>query len=110
MFHMLSCFTLKDGVQIDEFKEALDAFTEHMRDQTLIASIGPIGRRRRDTPMDTDDARDHALFFVTHFDDRSQCDSAYSYILAADQQVAKIHYAVMGKVKSDAVFICWEDA
>ncbi|MEO1042015.1 MAG: hypothetical protein AAFX52_06970 [Pseudomonadota bacterium] len=109
MFHMLSCFSLVEGVETQDFLAAIDAFNRHMIDASLLSSAGPVGRRCAGTPMDTDEARDHEYFFVSTFSDRAQCDAAYAYILDAGPVISNIHEAVMSKVKDDAVFICWED-
>lgn len=45
MFHMLSCFNLRPGIAIDEFTKSLLAFEDHMQEQNLLVSIGPIGSR-----------------------------------------------------------------
>ncbi|MEM7741725.1 MAG: hypothetical protein AAF225_13105 [Pseudomonadota bacterium] len=109
MFHMLSCFSLIEGVKVSEFRDAIDAFNNHMIDASFVCSVSPIGRRCASTPMDTDEMRDHAFFFTSTFQDRAQCDAAYAYILEARSSISDIHDAVMSKVRDDAVFICWED-
>lgn len=108
MFHMLSCFDLKSGVTIDEFRESLDELTKHLKDIELIHSTGPVGRRQRHPIMDTDSERDHEFFFIMSFSDRDQCDRAVDYFLPGEAPVDSIHRAVHAKVK-DPVFICWED-
>ena len=54
MFHMLSCFDLKDRVTVAEFQAANTRFAEFMREQGLIESIGQVGRRHKHPIMDTD--------------------------------------------------------
>ena len=110
MFNMLSCFNLRSGVSLEDFQSAVETFVEHMQAQSLIVDVSPIGRRCAQTPMDTDDVRDHQFFFTSRFVNKAQCDAAYRYIEAAAPAVASIHGAVMRKVAPDAVFICWDEA
>ncbi|NHX27803.1 hypothetical protein HA397_28065, partial [Escherichia coli] len=74
MFHMLTCFNLKPGVEIEAFRDAFVGFVDHMRSVGLVESAGAIGKRQRDTIMDTDDERDHEYFVVMSFLDRAQPD------------------------------------
>jgi len=108
MFHMLTCFNLKSGITIDEFRQSLAEFTQHLQKIDLVHSTGPVGRRQRDTIMDTDDERDHEFFFITSFRDRAQCDRAVEYILPHEEPGESSHKAVYSKVQ-DPVFICWQD-
>ena len=108
MFHMLTCFNLKPEIAMDNFRHVIAEFMEHMKANELVHSSGPIGRRQRDTIMDTDSERDHEFFFILSFRDREQCDRAVEYILPHEEPGESIHKAVYSKVK-DQVFICWED-
>ena len=67
MFHMLSCFDLNPGEEIGMFQSAYAAFVDEMKRIDLVESTGPIGNRQRDTPMDTDDEREHEYFVVMSF-------------------------------------------
>ena len=108
MFHMLSCFNLLPGDDIEGFRRVYAEFVEAMRAIDLVESSGPVGRRRADTPMDTDDERDHEFFVVMSFRDRAQADAAYARILAHSGPEDAAHAAVFPRV-SDPVFICWQD-
>ena len=105
MFHMLSCFDLNPDVRVGEFRQSVADLDEHLRDIDLIESIGPIGRRQKDTILDTDSNRNHEYFFVTSFRDRAQSDRAAQYMTNTEDP---LHKAVYSTVR-DAVFICWED-
>jgi len=105
---MLTCFNLVPETSIDEFRQSLAAFTEHMQEIDLVHSTGPVGRRQTDTIMDTDEERDHEYFFLTNFRDRAQCGRSVEYILPHQEPGESSHKAVYSKVK-DPVFICWED-
>ena len=108
MFHMLSCFNLKSGLQIQDFELSYTAFVEEMKNAGLVESTGKIGRRQSDTPMDTDDQRNHEFFVVMSFIDRSQVDKAYAHIMKHIEPGEKTHDSVYSKV-IDPVFICWQD-
>ena len=108
MFHMLTCFDLAPGIELGVFRRALADYTAHMRSLDLVESSGPIGRRERDTIMDTDSERDHEHFVIMTFRDRAQVDAAVDHILKHEEPTDTIHTAVYGKVR-DPVFICWQD-
>jgi len=108
MFHMLTCFNLKQEHSIGEFSQSLCDFTAHLQKIDLLHSTGPVGRRQRHTIMDTDSERDHEYFFIMSFQDRAQCDRAVEYILPHKEPGDSIHNATLANVK-DPVFICWED-
>ncbi len=108
MFHMLTCFNLRPGIELGVVRVALEAFSAHMRQLDMVVSDSPIGERQSDTPMDTDGERNHRYFTTTTFRDRAQCDAAYGYIKAHTEPGFTIHNAVYSKVK-DAIFICWQD-
>ena len=108
MFHMLTCFNLRPDISIGEFQQSLAEFTAHQLELELIHSTGPVGRRQRDTIMDTDAERDHEYFFIMSFRDRAQCDRAIEYVLRREKPGETIHGAVFSKVK-DQIFIAWED-
>ena len=108
MFHMLSCFNLKPGEEIGAFRSAFRNYVDEMKRIGLVESTGPVGNRQSDTPMDTDDERDHEYFVVMSFRDREQVDAAYAHIMhhAGPSDIA--HDSVYTKVM-DPVFICWQD-
>ena len=108
MFHMLTCFNLKPGVSIEEFRQSIQDLADHLEKQDLLHSIGPIGRRQTDTIMDTDEERDHEFFFITSFRDREQCDRSVDYVSPHEEPGESFHKSVNSKV-ADPVFICWED-
>ena len=108
MFHMLSCFNLNPGEDIETFSGAYRLFVEEMKKIDLVESSGPVGRRQNDTPMDTDDIRDHRYFAVMSFRDRAQVDAAYDYIMQHVGSADAAHDAVYTRVL-DPAFICWQD-
>lgn len=105
---MLSCSNLKDDEDIDTFRSAFADFVAYMKSVELVEDSGPIGRRRSDTPMDTDDGRDHEYFVVMSFKDCPQVDAAYTYILKHIEPGETSHNGVYKKVENP-VFICWQD-
>ncbi|MEM8813840.1 MAG: hypothetical protein AAGF59_14605 [Pseudomonadota bacterium] len=108
MFHMLSCFNLKPGIDIDVFHRLYAEFVETMREAGLVESSGPVGRRQNDTPMDTDDERDHEFFSVMTFKDRPQVDAAYAYLTERSEPAQSAHFGIFRWVEKP-VFICWQD-
>jgi len=108
MFHMISCFNLKPGEDIETFRSAYTAFVDEMKKVDLVESSGPIGRRQNDTPMDTDEQRDHEYFTVMSFRDRAQVDAAYDHIMQHVGTTDAAHDTVYTRV-CDPVFICWQD-
>lgn len=108
MFHMLSCFDLNPGEEIGTFQSAYLAFVDEMKRIDLVESTGPIGSRQSDTPMDTDEEREHEYFVVMSFRDREQADAAYAHILKHTGPSDKAHDAVYPRVENP-VFICWQD-
>ncbi len=105
---MLTCFNLKPGVGIEDFRKAFVGFVDHMRSIGLVEGAGPIGRRQGDTIMDTDDERDHEYFVVMSFGDRAQSDDAVALMLQHEEPSESAHKGVYSRAK-DMVFICWQD-
>ncbi len=108
MFHMLTCFNLKPGVAMEDFRASYGEFVDYMKRIDLVQSSGPIGERQSDTAMDTDDERDHSHFVVISFQDRAQVDEAVSLLYAHQEPSEAAHKAVYSKVQ-DPIFICWQD-
>ena len=108
MFHMLSCFNLPDDEDIETFSANYHNFVEEMKRLDLVESTGPIGRRQSDTPMDTDEERDHEYFVVMTFCNRPQVDAAYAHIEQHFGPGDVAHDKVYTKVV-DPIFICWQD-
>ena len=108
MFHMLFCFNLKPGETIGAYEESYQTFFEDMRKLDLVETTGPIGRRQNDTPMDTDEERNHEYFVIMSFRDRPQVDDAYAYIMRHVDPGDSSHNSMYAKV-ANPVFICWQD-
>ena len=105
---MLSCFDLRPGEEIADFAAAYAAFVAEMQRLDLVVESGPLGRRQRNTPMDTDDEREHEYFVVMSFRDRQQVDEAYAYIKRHVEPGDAAHDSVYTRV-ANPVFICWQD-
>ena len=108
MFRMLTCFDLKPGFNLEDFEQALDDYTDHMRELDLVIDRGPIGERVSDTILDTDNERAHSYFMLMNFRDRAQSDQAVEYILEHKEPGDSIHKSVYSRV-DNLVFICWQD-
>lgn len=105
---MLTCFHLPAGVDIDSFSVAWQSFVRHMQALALIEGSGPIGRRQRDTRLDTDNERDHEYFVLMHFRDRAQADAAWAHIVPRPHPTDALHQELIAKVQNP-IFICWQD-
>ena len=108
MFHMLSCFNLAEGMTLEQFQAHLASFSSELYDNGLVHSLGPLGRRQRHPVMDTDDERDHEMFFIISFESREQCDQAVAAVFRHQGPLDEAHASILGPV-ADPVFICWED-
>ena len=108
MFHMLTCFNLKPGSEISDFRAAYNQFVDYMKSIELVESTGPIGKRQRDTAMDTDNERDHEFFVVMSFRDRAQVDQAVKLLYAHEDPSETAHKAIYSKALNP-IFICWQD-
>lgn len=108
MFHMLTCFNLGPDRSIEEFEVALTRFGDHMRERGLVDTVGRIGRRRRDTILDTDEQRHQKYFFILSFRNRKQCDRAIAVIDSRREPEKSFHRVAYAMI-TEAVFTCWED-
>ena len=108
MFHMLTCFNLKPGIELGAFRTALADYTAHLQELDLVECTGPIGERQSDTILDTDGERHHRYFNTMSFRDRAQADAATDYIKAHEEPGHSLHIAVHSK-SQDQIFICWQD-
>ena len=108
MIHMLSRFDLKAGVKFEEFSRNYHDTVAQMQAKGLVEGTGKIGRRERDTPMDTDAADAPEFYVVMSFKDRDQLDRSYALLTDAAENRATSHPSVMQAVEN-AVFTCWQD-
>jgi len=108
MFHMLTCFDLKPGIDLGAFRTAYLDFVAYMQSIDLVDSTGPIGQRQNDTRMDSDKERDHEYFVIMSFRDRPQVDAAYAKLVPHVEPAESAHKAVYSKVINQ-IFICWQD-
>lgn len=106
--HLLSAFNLRPGQDMESFAAAYTTFVNELYEADLITDARPMGRRVSDTPMDTDDARDHQVFTILTFRDRAHMDAAYAHIEARMRAVTGEHAAMYARTK-DAIFTCWQD-
>ena len=107
---MLSKFDLKPGIVFDEFEQDYLRFIDTIRDLNIIKSADPIGRRLKDTPMDTASDNEPEFYSIMSFKDRKQLDAAYAYLLnpAVPNKDKTTHHKIH-KAVINSVFICWQD-
>jgi hypothetical protein len=108
MFHMLTCFNLRPGIEVGVFREALADYTAHLRELDLVESHSPIGQRQSDTILDTDGERHHQYFATMSFRDRAQADAAVDYMKAQTEPGHSMHQTAYSMTQ-DEIFICWQD-
>ncbi len=108
MIHMLSRFDIEPDVTVDVFRAEYQTFTAQMVSAGMVESSGEIGRRERNTPMDTDDEQAPEYYVIMSFKDRRQLDETYAYLTGKEAQDATAHTFVHRSVRN-AVFTCWRD-
>lgn len=108
MIHMLSSFDLKPGQEFETFQADYAAFVTDLTEAGIIVGAGPLGKRVADTPMDTDEERNHAWFSILTFRDRAQLDAAYAYIEAHQRPGTASHIRMYRRI-TNSIFLCWED-
>ncbi|MEM8497558.1 MAG: hypothetical protein AAF542_06010 [Pseudomonadota bacterium] len=108
MFVMLSSFNLREGETPESCQAAIQEFAMHMQQQKMLVSVGPLGKRVSNTPMDTDDNSQLNYYFLSYFESREQSDQAYALIEQGVEPSVSIHRAMINKVR-DAVFTCWNE-
>lgn len=106
--HVLTTFNLRAEVTISKFQATLGDFERRLRELDLVESFGEIGRRHRNTIMDTDEQRDHDYFFLMSFRDREQCDRAIALMRDETKPTAAVHLSLFTLI-DDPIFSCWED-
>ncbi|MEL7254982.1 MAG: DUF6614 family protein [Pseudomonadota bacterium] len=106
--HLLSTFDLRPGQDEASFTEAYRVFVQELYDADLIIDARPMGRRVSDTPMDTDEDRNHQFFTILTFRDRAHMDAAYAHIEARMRAVTGEHAAMYART-ANQIFTCWQD-
>lgn len=108
MFHLLSCFDLKDGENIEEFEKSNELFFIRMKEQGMVESKSAIGRRLKHPVMDTDGKLDQEYYFTMSFLDLEQCNLAVDCIMSKAEPDETIHNNVSDRIQNHT-FICWQD-
>ena len=107
MFHMMSCFSLADGITVDDFNARLDEFVTQCKDADLITAASGLGERQRHPVMDTDD-RPFTHCFTLSFVDRAQCDAGVKRFFSDDYAEKETHESLFAAI-SEPTFFCWSD-
>lgn len=106
--HLLSAFDLRRGQDAESFAEIYGTFVRELYEADLIVDARPMGRRVSDTPMDTDEERDHQFFTILTFRDRAHMDAAYAHIEARMRAVTGEHLDMYSRT-ANQIFTCWQD-
>ncbi len=107
MFYILSCFNLREKIKIEEFRNSLLLFEEHLKKKSLLENISNISKRHHHPIMDTDKS-DLQYFFTMKFKNLSQMEKSVKYILDEIEPGLSLHQNVWEKIETYN-FICWKD-
>ncbi|MEM1413089.1 MAG: hypothetical protein AAGH19_12100 [Pseudomonadota bacterium] len=104
---MLSCFNLAPGKSAADFEARLAPYVAELQALDLVVDALPVGERRTDTILDTDEERSHRYFMIMRFRDKAQSDASVAHIEAGSEPCGRLHRHAYAVVR-DPVFICWE--
>lgn len=107
MFHMTSCFSLADGVSVEELEARLQRFVQACESEGLINAASPLGVRQQHPVMDTD-PRPFSHCFSLSFADRAHCDVAVKRFFAERYAEKDAHESLFAAIH-EPQFYCWED-
>ena len=107
MVHLLSAVKLKPSVSAAAFAESTRQLSASLKQQRLLSTTGPIGKRFPHPIMDTDEA-DLDTFFVMSFESRVQLEAAVAHMNAMEDLSTDQHHQLWNQMDSYR-FTCWED-
>ena len=107
MVHLLSAVKLKPSVSAAAFAESIRQLSASLKQQRLLSTTGPIGKRFPHPIMDTDEA-DLDTFFVMSFESRVQLEAAVAHMNAMEDLSTDQHHQLWNQMDSYR-FTCWED-
>ena len=107
MFHMMSCFSLAEGISDEEFSHRHASFVKQCSEAGLIAGSSALGERQAHPVMDTDQ-RSFTHCFTLTFADRAHCDAAVKRFYNSDFAERAAHEALFAAI-SEPEFFCWSD-
>lgn len=101
---MHGLFDLKSEYSSLQFKLAFDDFCAHLKQEKLLISWSYMQR----TPDDVYDARPPIMqFYVAmKFFDAKQAEVSKEYVIANQEPIKTLHYAVNSKVENTQFFLC----
>jgi hypothetical protein len=102
-----SLFDLADGVAEEDFKQALEAFFEHLRAKGFARSL----RIMRRKPLPEFGARlpDFAYYAAIEFHDLGCEQACYDYVAENSEPVCVLHHAMNSRVRRGAQFFVSAD-
>ena len=107
MVHLLSAVKLKPSVSAAAFAEKIEQLSASLKQQRLLSTTGPIGKRFPHPIMDTDEA-DLDTFFVMSFASRTQLEAAVAHMTNTEDLSTDHHRQLWNQLDSYR-FTCWED-
>ena len=107
MVHLLSAVKLKPSVSAAAFAETIRQLSASLRQQRILSTTGPIGKRFPHPIMDTDEA-DLDTFFIMSFESRTQLEAAVAHMTDTEDLSTERHRQLWHQLDSYR-FTCWED-
>ena len=107
MVHLLSAVKLKPSVSAAAFAESIRQLSASLKQQRLLSTTGPIGKRFPHPIMDTDEA-DLDTFFIMSFESRTQLEAAVAHMTEPEALSTDHHRQLWNQLDSYR-FTCWED-
>ena len=97
-------FELKDGYLERDFRDAFDAFAQHLRDQSLLVEWRFMrqeehegyNRRPPETPH----------YIAMEFTDRTQSEACWDYVEKDEEPLKSLHRAMNRQVTNTRFFLC----
>ncbi len=107
MVHLLSAVKLKPLVSAATFTETIRQLSASLKQEKLLSTTGPIGKRFPRPIMDTDEA-DLDTFFNMSFESRTQLEPAVTQMTETDDLYQDHHRHLWNHLYSYR-FTCWKD-
>ncbi|MEC8955609.1 MAG: hypothetical protein VYA14_00385 [Pseudomonadota bacterium] len=107
MVYILSCFNLRVKIEIEDFRNSLLLFEDHLKKKNLLEGTSGISKRHRHPIMDTDKS-DFKYFFIMKFKNLSQMEKSVKYIFDETEPGLSLHQNVWKKIETYN-FNCWEE-
>lgn len=102
---MYGMFNLRTSTDLERFKNAFDAFSSHLKDQSFVHDWRIFKRSHHDG-YDAD-FPDMAVMVEVRFLNRAAADASWAYVAAGDEPLRSLHRAVNLSIKQ-SMFVLFE--